>query len=322
MGGRLDLIAIGEPLLELNAQERGRLSTVTTFRRGFGGDTSNTVVAAARLGGRAGYWTRLGEDEFGAAFLDLWAREGVDTARVVTEPGAFTGIYFVATHEDGGHEFTYYRAGSAASRLSPADVDEEQLADARVLHSSGVTQAISVSAMRTTLAAFAAARRRGLTVSYDANIRLKLQPVARLRETFEETVPATDIVLCSDEDLGHLYGDRAVDDVADALLQQGPQVVVVRGGARGSAAWTRDGDAAAEPSWEVDVVDATGAGDAFNAGFLLRWLAGAQLAEVLAFANAVGALATTGHGAVAPLPNAARVETLLATGRRRGTVTR
>ena len=103
------IVAIGEPLYELN-QPRGS----EAFLAGFGGDTSNAMIAAARSGADAGYFTAIGADRFGEALIGLWRREGVDASRVIVNGGAHTGLYFV-THGADGHEFSYLRAGSAAS---------------------------------------------------------------------------------------------------------------------------------------------------------------------------------------------------------------
>jgi 2-dehydro-3-deoxygluconokinase len=110
-GARFDLVALGEPLFEFN-QTRGAGGD---YAPGFGGDTSNCAVAAARLGARTAYVTRLGDDAFGRMFLDLWRREGVDVSAVGIDADAPTGVYFVA-HGGNGHEFSYRRAGSAAGR--------------------------------------------------------------------------------------------------------------------------------------------------------------------------------------------------------------
>ena len=116
-GARFDLVALGEPLLEFN-QTR---DASDQYLQGFGGDTSNCVIAAARLGAATAYVTRLGDDAFGRKFLALWQREGVDASGVAIDADANTGIYFV-THGASGHEFSYLRAGSAASRMRPSDL--------------------------------------------------------------------------------------------------------------------------------------------------------------------------------------------------------
>ena len=109
----LDVAALGEAMLEFNQTERGE----PRYLQGFGGDTSNVVIAAARAGARAAYLSRIGADAFGERLLELWASEGVDTQAVERDAAAPTGIYFV-THGTQGHEFSYLRAGSAASRMT------------------------------------------------------------------------------------------------------------------------------------------------------------------------------------------------------------
>src|SRR5262245_17828473 len=149
-----DIVALGEPLVEFN---QARSADPSAYLQGFGGDTSNMAIAAARLGARAGYVTRLGNDAFGRMFLDLWAREGVDASGVAIDPEAPTGVYFVA-HGPQGHEFSYLRSGSAASRMRPDTLPADTLRSARLVHASGISQAISANACDTVFAAFAFAR--------------------------------------------------------------------------------------------------------------------------------------------------------------------
>jgi 2-dehydro-3-deoxygluconokinase len=306
-----EIVALGEPMAEFAATERGRLSTVTTFRRGWGGDTSNFIVAAARLGAATGYVARVGDDEFGRSFLDLWRQEGVDASQVIMEPQAFTAVYFIALDDEGRHSFTYYRAGSAASRLSPTDLDAGYLGASRVFHTSGITQAISASARECATEAMRVARARGVLVSYDANVRPRLLAPDRLRTIILEAFERADIAFLSTEDAGYLFESLPADAVVDRVLALGATVAVLRQGAAGCLVAAADGRRVAVPGWPVDAVDATGAGDAFNAGFLVRWLDGADLEQAGRFANAVGALTTRGIGAVAPIPRRAQVETFI-----------
>ena len=124
------IVSIGEAMVEFNQTRPGE----KTYLQGFGGDTSNMIIAAARSGARAGYVTRVGDDEFGRMLRELWQREGVDTSGVIVDREAPTGVYFV-THGPQGHAFSYLRAGSAASRLKPDDLPD--LAGAAVVHASG-----------------------------------------------------------------------------------------------------------------------------------------------------------------------------------------
>ena len=146
--------------------------------QGFGGDTSNAAIAAARQGAAAGYVTALGQDHFGDSFIDLWRREGIDCAGVARRADGHTGVYFV-THDSSGHQFHFLRTGSAASRMTAADLPRDYLAGARILHISGISQAISTAARAAGFAAIDTVKAAGGRVSYDTNLRLKLWPLAR-----------------------------------------------------------------------------------------------------------------------------------------------
>ncbi len=304
-GARFDLVALGEPLVELN-QTRGATGE---YLQGFGGDTSNCAIAAARLGARSAYVTRLGGDAFGRQFLDLWRREGVDATGVGVDPDAPTGIYFV-THGTSGHEFSYLRAGSAASRMRPADLPLDVIRAAKVLHVSGISQAISASACDACFAAIDAARGAGVKVSYDTNLRLKLWPLPRARAIVRATLALGDWVLPSLEDARLLFGRAELDAILDACHQDGAPLVVLRCGAAGCV--VSDGHRRERVAGHrVDAVDATGAGDCFDGAFAVRLVAGDDPFAAARYANAAAALATTGYGAVAPLPRHAQVMALL-----------
>src|SRR5881227_3744077 len=118
----LDIVALGEAMIEFNQTD----ADARAYVQGFGGDTSNALIAAVRQGARGGYITRLGDDEFGRMCLAMWRDEGVDTKAVFIDPAAATGVYFVR-HGEHGHTFSYLRAGSAASRMQPADVMPEAI---------------------------------------------------------------------------------------------------------------------------------------------------------------------------------------------------
>lgn len=308
----LDIVALGEPMVEFTAKGRGPLNDRRAFHRGWGGDTCNTAIAAARLGASVGYVARVGADQFGRSLLDLWEREGVDCSRVIADPKAFTGIYFTAFRADDSHEFVYYRRGSAASRLRPSDLDGEYIARARAFHTSGITQAISETCRQSAEAAMRLARGRGVAVSYDANVRPKLAPVGVLREAFEATLPLADVVFASSEDLGHLYGEVPAEQALSAILAAGPRIAILKTGARGCVVATSDAGMRLVPGLPVQhVVDATGAGDVFGAAFLVRWLEGASPFAAAASANAAAAVSTQRLGAVEAAPTRIDVERFL-----------
>lgn len=305
-GAPAAVVSLGEAMIEFNQARAG----VPEFLQGFGGDTSNAIIAAARQGARAAYVTRVGADAFGDLLLDLWRREGVDASAVGRDAQAPTGVYFV-THGAGGHAFSYLRAGSAAARMQPADLPTALIRGARYLHVSGISQAISASACDTVFAAIAMARDAGAQVAFDSNLRLKLWPLARARAVIRETVAQCDLFLPSLEDAEQLTGLTDRDAIIDWCLQAGAPRVVLKLGKEG--ALLADARARAlVPGHAVRAVDATGAGDCFAGALLARLVQGDALADAVRYANAAAALTTTGFGAVAPIPRPEQVRALLA----------
>lgn len=309
MDKTLDVVALGEAMLEFNQTEAGR----PNYLQGFGGDTSNVVIAAARAGARAAYLSRIGADPFGTRLLELWAEEGVDTRGVERDALAPTGIYFV-THGPNGHEFSYYRAGSAASRMTPAWLQAgpaaQIIASARFLHVSGISLAISTSACETVYRAMQLARAAGTCVAFDSNLRLKLWPLDRARTCIERAVALCDLFLPSLEDITTLTGLCDPDAIADWGHSLGASQVVLKMGDSGVLTST-NGERHHLPALQVPLIDATGAGDCFCGNLLAQLSAGAPPLEAARYANAAAALCVQGFGAVAPLPGPAQVEVLL-----------
>jgi 2-dehydro-3-deoxygluconokinase len=299
----VDVAALGEPLCEFNQQPDGR------FLPGFGGDTSNVVIAAARLGARTAYISRLGADIFGEAIRKLWASEGVDATAVTVDHAAPTGLYFV-THGARGHEFTYRRAGSAASLMTPKDVPPALIASARFLHVSGISQAISRSAADSVAAAVAKAKASGTRVSFDTNFRSRLWSAAAARAAAADIAPYAHVLKTSIEDAEALTGLADPAAIARRFLDLGAATVLVTLGREGVLLATVSGSERIS-GFGVNAVDATGAGDAFTGAFLAELSLGRDPAPAARFANAAAALSTLGYGAIAPLPRRPAVEAFL-----------
>ncbi len=302
----IDVLAIGEPMIEFNQTRPGE----PNYLQGFGGDTSNMIIAAARQGARAAYVTRLGEDAFGRMFLDLWRGESVDISGVAVDAAAPTGVYFV-THDASGHVFSYLRAGSAASRMRPEDLPLALIRSARFVQASGISMAISASASDSVLAAFDAARAAGGRVAFDSNLRLKLWPLARARALITAAAALADYFFPSIEDAQALSGLKDADAILDWAHRLGARAVLLKLGPEG--ALVSDGSKRERiAGYKVKAVDATGAGDCFCGACLARLAAGDNLWDAARYANAAAALSTTGFGAVAPLPRPEAVRKLLA----------
>jgi len=306
MSESLDIVALGEPLFELS-----QLPGTTCYEPGFGGDTSNAAVAAARQGARVGYVTRVGADAFGEMLRRMWEAEGIDTLGVVSDPTAPTGVYFV-TYGEGAHDFNYLRAGSAASRMRPDSVSPELVRRASYLHVTGISQAISPSACDAVFDAIDIARQAGAKVSYDPNLRLRLWPLARAGAVTLATAALADYFLPSLEDARALSGYDTPESIVRWAHDLGVPAVALKLGPRGVL--VSDGhERELMPGFKVASVDATGAGDCFDGALLARLAAGDTLWEAARYANAAAALTTTGFGAITPIPRPDAVRALLAT---------
>jgi len=303
-----DIVSLGEPLFEFN-----QVPGSDDYRQGFGGDTSNFAVAAARAGASVAYLTRVGDEPFGRRFVEMWRAEGIDTSAVELDAGAPTGLYFIS-HGPAGHVFSYRRAGSAASLMRFTDAFAARVASARLLHVSGISQAIGTAACDCVFDAIAHARAHGVRVSYDLNYRPALWPAARARAVAQATIALADVFLPSLDEAKLLFGidePRAVIAHAHAL---GARAVAVKMGARGAI--VSDGAAITQvPAPVVDAVDATGAGDCFAGVLAARLVAGDAFADAARAACAGAALSTTGFGAVDPLPTWPRIAAQMARAR-------
>lgn len=301
-----DILALGEPMVEFNQTGEGG---GRTYLQGFGGDTSNAAIAAARQGARVAYLSAVGDDVYGRMLRELWTREGVDHAAVRTDADAFTAVYFV-NHDAQGHHFSFFRRGSAASRMRPQDLPAGRIAAARVLHLSGISAAISDSACDTCFAAVAIARQAGVQVSFDTNLRLKLWPLARARAVMRELIRLSDICLPSLEDLAAISALEDPDALVDHCHELGARTVALKLGARGALVSDGSRRVRVQP-FPCRPVDATGAGDVFGGALLARLVAGDALEPAARYAAAAAALSTQGYGAVEPIPVQAQVRAAL-----------
>ncbi len=302
-----DILSLGEPMWEMSAipSEPGK------YTLGFGGDTANFCVAAARQGASVGYITRVGDDPFGNHLRDMWKAEGIDCSQVTVDEHASTGGYFVH-HGPDGHQFSYARTGSAASKLAPGDVDLEAVANAQFVHASGITQAISATARSATLAMFQEARKMGVTTAFDANFRPRLWTVSEAQAALAEILPLTDYFFPSFEDAVALSGSTDHDEILRWAHRSGAQVVVLKLGSEGVKISQGEGaDVMQMASFPVDSVDATGAGDCFAGAVISRMAMGDLTLDAVRYANAAAAITTTAFGAIAAIPRREVVKAFL-----------
>ncbi len=304
-----DILSLGECMVEFFAEEP--LAEAQKLQKAFAGDALNLLAAASRLGSSCGFLSRVGNDPFQPFLLNGWQSLGIDTSHVKRVAGR-NGIYFISIYGQGEREFTYYRVGSAPSTMTPEDLDPDYIAQARVLHISGIAQAISESARATALAAARIANEKHVCVAYDPNLRSALWSVAEARAAAEELLPFVDIALPSGpEESERLFGCASAEETAKYLHGFGAYAVAVKLGEAGVYLSTQDGTRTVPAFAVPHVVDTTGAGDAFDGAFLhglvenMPPLAAARLGVVMA------GLKVRGRGAIASLPRKEEVEAAL-----------
>lgn len=298
----LEVVTFGETMVLFAALEQGPLRFANTYTRHSAGTETNFAVGLARLDHRVGWFSRVGDDEFGQYIVNFARGEGVDTSRVIVDPDAPTGVLFKEKRELGPRKIVYYRTGSAASRLSPDDLDADYIGSAHYLHVTGITPALSPTARATVFAAARIARQRGVKVSFDPNLRLRLWTREQARETMRELLPLCDLVLPGLDEAELLTGEADPDRAADAIRALGPETVALKLGAAGALGVTSTERVRAPGVRLARIVDPVGAGDGFAAGFVAGQLRGLSLAESLGIGNVVGAFATTVVGDVEGLP--------------------
>jgi tagatose kinase len=323
----LDILTFGEALVEVMRTGIGQpLDRPGPFTGPYpSGAPFIFAVQAARLGAKVGVIGAVGQDAFGKCLLDQLQVDGVDTRGIHILPDYTTGVAFVAYNTDGTREFVFHARHAAAGQLSPALLDESLFDGLKCLHIMGSTLSMHNGALQTGLRALELAQAAGAKISFDPNIRPQLMAPDRARHAFAPFIEAADVLIPSYEELLLLGDAYHIEPVVQDLLDDKPElVVVVTNGAEGCMVMTISNIFADElpelgPGTQVDPingyavteVDPTGAGDCFDAGFLVRWLAGDSPSTAAEFANACGALAVTAQGPMAGAKTLAEVQTFM-----------
>ncbi len=279
-----------------------------------GGAPANVAVASARLGSEAAFIGSVGEDLFGDFILRALESEGVDTSAVGRQsPPTRTSLAFVEIGTDGDREFTFYRSSPAADELlSPEDVDEYALSGASFVN-FGSIPLIREPARSATHRIAELARERDIPVAFDVNFREHLWESAQAaREAVDPLLDLSDIVKLGDDELPPLLDTEDVGEAAQTLLDRGVSLVLISKGPDGAFYATREYSGEV-PTFDVgDIVDATGAGDAFLAASLVHLsdqpLEEERVREASLRGCAAGALACTDFGAMRALPTKQELE--------------
>jgi 2-dehydro-3-deoxygluconokinase len=283
------VLTFGETMALMRADQVGPLAHASTMSLGIGGSESNVAIGLQRLGVQSVWCGRVGADSLGQLVERELRAEGVDV-RIAVDPASPTGLMIKERRTPATQRVSYYRAGSAGSRLSPGDVDELLISQAALLHVSGITPALSRQAESTISYAIAAAKAAGVPVSFDLNFRANLWSREGAAGVYRRIIPLADIVFAGDDEAAIAVGAGQPGDLARRIADLGPSQAVIKLGADGAVALI-DGQVFCQEAVSVEAVDTVGAGDAFVAGYLAEYVSGRGPGERLRTAAATGAFA-------------------------------
>ncbi|MFT3717717.1 sugar kinase [Pseudorhodoferax sp.] len=306
-----DVALFGEAMMLLVADRPGPLEDATAFLKRTAGAETNVAIGLARMGFTVGWASRLGSDSMARYLLASMRAEGIDCSHVVCDPAQRTGFQFKGRVTDGSDPpVEYHRKGSAASLMTPADIDEPWLRSARHLHATGVFAAVSASTLATSIRTMEIARAAGRTISFDTNLRPTLwESRAAMVAAINGLAARADWVLPGIEEGEILTGETAPEPVAAFYRAQGAKLVVVKLGADGAY---YDSDVAGTgrvPGFPVaQVVDTVGAGDGFAAGVVSALLEGKSVPEAVRRGAWIGARAVQVLGDTEGLPTRAQLQ--------------
>ncbi|MFJ4838838.1 sugar kinase [Streptomyces sp. NPDC088746] len=288
-----EVLCLGEAMVLVAPPPGERLATAREAAIRVAGAESNVAQYLADLGHRAMWASRVGQDPLGDQVLAAVARPGVDVTHVERDPAAPTGVYFKDPTPGHGTRVHYYRAGSAASRLTPAYLDRLPVSSARLVHLSGTTAALSDSCAATSTALFERARAAGVLRSFDVNYRPALWSTEKAAAPLLALARQADVVLVGLDEAQQVWGTSTAEDIRELIGSSSVSVVVkdAEVGATLFEAGTGTETGTFVPAERVEVVEPVGAGDAFAAGYLSAWLRGASPAERLRLGHRVAAFA-------------------------------
>lgn len=306
------IVSMGELLVEIMREKIDEpLGVKGTFVGPFAsGAPAIFIDAVARLGLSCGFIGSVGRDDFGKLIVNRLKEDAVDTTYIQSLDNHTTGVAFVTYYSDGTRRFIYHISQAASGRISEAQLDRDYLSGINYLHLMGSTLSINDSWRRLCYRAVEIVKNSGGKISFDPNLRPELLPVEKIREICQPILSSCEIILPSGEEVRMLTGIEDIDRACRSLLECGPEIVALKLGEEGSCIYTRE-DKLKVPSFPVNEVDPTGAGDCFDAAFIVGLLKGWSIKRVANFANAVGALAVGKRGPMEGAPYLREVEKML-----------
>ena len=311
------IVALGELLIDFTPVGVNDVG-IAVYERNPGGAPANVLAMASKLGSSTAFIGKVGNDSFGRYLKSVLVNSNIDTSGLLLSDEYKTTLAFVNLDENGDRDFDFYRGQGADTMLRPEEIDSNIFDECELFHFGSVSLTCEPS-RSATIAAAREARRRGKRISFDPNYRQPLwRSEAEAKEEILKVVPLANILKVSEEEMVLLTGVNDLEQGAAILSEMGPEIVLVSRGSSGAFYYTKD-YCAALPTYAVDTIDATGAGDVFLGVILNRLLGSAsyretgiigqtELNEIVDFANAAGSIATTRYGAIPSFPDLKEIE--------------
>lgn len=297
----MDVVTFGETMVLFEPYEEGIIQYSENFKKRVGGAESNFAIGLSKLGHSVLWISRLGKDPFGEYIHSYIRGEGVNV-KVNFDSEASTGIFFKQTGGFNQTKIHYFRKDSAASFLSPSDITVEDIANAKYLHITGITPALSKSCHESVLYAIKIAKENNVKIIFDPNIRQKLWDSSVYIPVLTEILKSADIFLPGEDELRLLFPNKEIKEIIPEILDFGVEVIVVKKGAAGAAYYTADGLENVSGYPNENVKDPVGAGDGFAAGFVSGLLDNLPLSEAVKRGNLIGSMVTMVRGDCEGLP--------------------
>lgn len=290
-----DVVTLGETMALWRTDQPGLPVNGSRGTLGFGGADSNVAIALSRLGHTSKWISALGDDELGAMIASGIESEGVETS-VQFSKSHPTGLMVKSPSKSKERFVSFYRSGSAASSMGPADIAEADFEGAKIFHFSGITPMLSSSCAELMRKVIDTCKSSGAAISFDVNHRPALWDGQTARATYKEFCGKSDLVFGDREELSLLVGEDLADlELLSRVAELGPTNVVLKLGDEGAMSLC-DGEVLARPAINIEVIDTVGAGDAFVAGYLSALLDDEPADERLIRATYCGAQACTNPG--------------------------
>ena len=305
-----DVVALGELLIDF-APHSVNEAGYPVLSANPGGAPGNFLAALTKYGCRTAMIGKVGDDAFGKALVKTLEDAGIDARGIRIDPNVFTTLAFVSLDASGNRDFSFARKPAADTCLTPEEVDEELIADAKVFH-FGTLSLTDEPAAGATRHAIELAKRHGALISLDPNLRKPLwKREEDAREAIEWSLHQADIVKISDEEIDWLWGFSPEEGAEKLLREYGVSLVYATLGPKGCYAANGTNRVTVQSPSGIHVVDTTGAGDIFGGSAMSQFirckktpadLTETELRRIVSFACTAASLSTQTHGGIASVP--------------------